>query len=109
VTSITDIERIERSADRAAFDAIKHMLASVEHPRDYAVWLVTAYPQLARAVRDAVPGKSRAERGYWIVQDEKMRRFLITLGLIPVNERYLSNYGASVRKWLVGEVEDDEL
>jgi len=54
-----------------------------------------------------VPGQGRAERGYWIVQDEKMRPFLVRLGLVPVRERYLSSYGASVRKWLVGEGDEE--
>lgn len=107
MTSLLDMERTAAAADRAAFDAIKHMLASVEDPRDYAIWLATAYPSLARAVANATPGQSRAERGFWIVQDEKMRGYLIKLGLMPVRERHLSNYGAMVRKWLVGEREDD--
>lgn len=107
MTSITELERINVAADRAAFDAIKHMLASVEDPRTYAVWLLTGYPKLARAVRDATPGQSRAERGYWIVQDEWARSYLIKLGLVPVRERHLSNYGAIVRKWLAGEREDE--
>jgi hypothetical protein len=76
MSTITELERMNRAADRAAFDAIKHMLASIEDPRTYAVWLLTGYPMLARAVRDATPGLSRAERGYWIVQDEKARSYL---------------------------------
>ena len=109
MTSIADLERIGAAADLAAFDAIKHMLASVEHPRDYALWLETAHPPLARALREAVPGQARHERGYWIVKDEAVRGFLVRLGLIPVRERHLSNYGASVRKWLIGGADDDAL
>jgi hypothetical protein len=107
MTTIAELERMNAAADRAAFDAIKHMLATVEDPRDYAIWLITTYPPLVRAIRDAVPGQGRAERGYWIVQDEKMRPFLVRLGLVPVRERYLSSYGASVRKWLVGEGDEE--
>ena len=106
MTSIADLERIGAAADLAAFDAIKHMLASVEHPLDYASWLETAYPPLARALREATPGEARHERGYWIVKDEAMRGFLVRLGLIPVRERHLSNYGAAVRKCLVGDLDD---
>ena len=106
MTSISDLERQGQIADRAAFDAIKHMLASVEHPLDYALWLETAHPPLARALREAVPGQAWHERGYWIVKDEAVRGFLVRLGLIPVRERHLSNYGASVRKCLVGDLDD---
>ena len=106
MTSITDMERMAAAADQAAFDALKHMLASVDHPQDYALWLETAHPPLARAVREATPGQARHERGYWIIQDEAMRGFLVKLGLVPVRERHLSNYGAAVRKCLTGEADD---